>query len=164
MKTNTLSLGEIYILENAAMPDMVKIGYTEIGSEHRAAELSLVTGIPLPFNVAESFVVENPKQIEKVIHRHLDKYRVNKSREFFYLSKEEAYSEIGYVFFKTRDRKEIFSKLLTSLLRLGNKYPEKFGCRDRQDFLIILLKSIEECCGQNALIESLRSLDSSEII
>ena len=49
-------MGYVYILTNEAMPNLVKIGYTDRTPEERAAELykdqnSAVTGVRVPFDV-----------------------------------------------------------------------------------------------------------------
>lgn len=77
-------MGYVYILENPAMPDLIKIGYTTRTVEDRAIELYQgATGIPQPFVVAYKEACENPKKLEAAVHKKLSYYRVNKNREFF---------------------------------------------------------------------------------
>ena len=74
--------GCIYILENEAMPDLYKIGWTERSPEERAKELS-GTGLPSPYRVVFSKSTNLTGEVEKKIHKHLDEYRMRSNREFF---------------------------------------------------------------------------------
>jgi hypothetical protein len=69
-------------------PDMVKIGWTREHPSIRAINLQ-TSGVPTPFNVV--FVIKTPEgsKLEKIIHEHLKKYRVNSNREFFKISIDE---------------------------------------------------------------------------
>jgi hypothetical protein len=80
----------VYILESISMPDMVKIGYTKNNPEDRANQLSKSTGVPTPFNVVYSYSCFNGERIEKAVHKHFRKQRVNSQREFFYVNVDEA--------------------------------------------------------------------------
>ena len=80
----------VYILESEAMPEMVKIGYTKGDPIDRANTLSKSTGVPTPFNVVYSYSCFNGERIEKAVHKHFRKQRVNKQREFFYVDIDEA--------------------------------------------------------------------------
>jgi hypothetical protein len=79
------SEGYVYCLTNVCMPDIVKIGMTMDDPEIRAAELSSVTGVPSPFQVAISKRIVNPREKEKALHELLSSlgFRVNNKREFF---------------------------------------------------------------------------------
>lgn len=85
-------IGYIYFLTNIAIPGLIKIGHTTNSLEERLSQLNS-TGVPAPFHVAASFQVENPSQIEKIIHKKLNKHRYNKNREFFEISIKNAMSE-----------------------------------------------------------------------
>ena len=80
----------VYILESESMPDMIKIGYTKGDPIDRANALSKSTGVPTPFNVVYSYSCFNGERIEKAVHKHFRKQRVNKQREFFYVDLDEA--------------------------------------------------------------------------
>jgi hypothetical protein len=80
----------VYILESESMPDMIKIGYTKGDPIDRAHALSKSTGVPTPFNVVYSYSCFNGERIEKAVHKHFRKQRVNKQREFFYVDLDEA--------------------------------------------------------------------------
>ena len=80
----------VYILESTSMPEMVKIGYTKNDPGERANQLSKSTGVPTPFNVVYSYSCFNGERIEKAVHKHFEKQRVNSKREFFYVDVDEA--------------------------------------------------------------------------
>lgn len=80
----------VYILESFSMPGMVKIGYTKGDPIDRADQLSKSTGVPTPFNVVYSYSCFNGERIEKAVHKHFRKKRVNSQREFFYVELDEA--------------------------------------------------------------------------
>ena len=80
----------VYILESSSMPEMVKIGYTKNDPIERANQLSKSTGVPTPFNVVYSYSCFNGERIEKAVHKHFRKKRVNNQREFFYVTADEA--------------------------------------------------------------------------
>jgi len=75
------------------MPGLIKIGHTKTSVEERLAQLNS-TSVPVPFNLSASFHVLNPSEIEKSIHKALQPYRYNKSREFFNISARDAISEV----------------------------------------------------------------------
>ena len=68
---------------------MFKVGFTTKTPQKRAEELSKSTGVPLSFVVVESWKVNSPKEVEKIVHTALDKYRPNPQREFFKLKFEK---------------------------------------------------------------------------
>ena len=80
----------VYILESTSMPEMVKIGYTKNDPGERANQLSKSTGVPTPFDVVYSYSCFNGERIEKAVHKHFRKQRVNSQREFFYVDVDEA--------------------------------------------------------------------------
>ena len=80
----------VYVLESISMPEMVKIGYTKNDPTERANILSKSTGVPTPFNVVYSYSCFNGERIEKAVHKHFRKQRVNNQREFFYVNVDEA--------------------------------------------------------------------------
>ncbi len=75
--------GHIYILLNAAMPKLLKIGKTTKSPEARAAELSSATGLPTAFVVAFDVFVADCDEGEVRAHAQLQTYRVAGGREFF---------------------------------------------------------------------------------
>ena len=86
--------GYIYILINPSQTENLKIGRTSRDTEKRKNELSKAlkagTGVASDFVVAYDELVDNCVNIENKIHKKLDKYRVNKNKEFFKVSLKTA--------------------------------------------------------------------------
>ena len=83
----------VYILTNEAMPNLVKIGFTEKQTaQDRADQLyegymgTVGTGVPRRFDVVHEEYCDNPQDFETLIHEELDELRPNKDREFFTFS------------------------------------------------------------------------------
>lgn len=69
-----MSKGLVYILTNPCLDGWVKIGMTQRNDiEKRLQELNTPTNIPLSFRCYATYEVENPEQVEKSIHRLIDK-------------------------------------------------------------------------------------------
>ena len=75
--------GYIYVLSNPSMPDVYKIGRSINGGITRAKSIYSATGVPERFSVEFEILVENAPEVELLVHEALEKYRVNKDREFF---------------------------------------------------------------------------------
>jgi hypothetical protein len=75
--------GHVYILINARMPGLLKIGQTTRTPEERAQELSCGTAVPTPFAVAWSVPVSDCEAAERAVHARLAPYRDAPGREFF---------------------------------------------------------------------------------
>lgn len=73
-----------------AMPGLIKVGAATIDPMERARQLSASTSAALPFVLAYSRFVAFPFAVEAALHRELDPYRVNDSREFFRLPLHEV--------------------------------------------------------------------------
>lgn len=80
----------VYVLSNKSIPDQLKIGSTHKNPDKRAKQLSRGTGVPTEFKVEYAFKCFNAESAEKEIHKVLCDYRVNKDREFFAISLNEA--------------------------------------------------------------------------
>ena len=76
-------VGEIYILSKRSERDVLKIGFTTRSIYDRVNEINSATGIIEPFGVRAIWTVDDPRQIENMIHRQLEQYRIRKDREFF---------------------------------------------------------------------------------
>ena len=83
--------GWIYIITNNAMPGLVKIGFSRKDPILRASELG-GTGLPYPYVVIYDALVEDPQNIERLIHDQFQEKLENK--EWFKCSGEYAISEI----------------------------------------------------------------------
>ena len=77
------SFGFIYVLSNPEMDGVYKIGMTDRSPHMRASEISAATGVPQPFAVEYYAEVSAPTLYERMVHKKLERYRVNESREFF---------------------------------------------------------------------------------
>jgi hypothetical protein len=78
-----MSAGFVYILVNARMPDIIKIGASERHPQVKADELSAASGVPAPFVVAYYYGVADWAAAEALVHESLGKHRVSQDREFF---------------------------------------------------------------------------------
>ncbi len=78
----------IYILTNAAMPGLVKIGRTTGDVVERIKQLD-TTATPLPFECFYAAVVNDASVAERAMHKAFDDHRVRPSREFFRLSPDK---------------------------------------------------------------------------
>ena len=80
----------VYVLSNAAMPDLVKIGMTASeDAEARLAQL-YTTGVPFPFKLEFACRVANPDGVERALHTASAPNRVNSKREFFSIDAGQA--------------------------------------------------------------------------
>jgi T5orf172 domain len=92
-----MAAGHIYILVNAAMHGYLKIGLTTRTPDERARELSQGTSVVVPYSVAYSESVINCDVAERLIHTRLEKFRVNRGREFFHLPLRDAIRELSSI-------------------------------------------------------------------
>lgn len=86
--------GFIYILRNAAMPGLLKIGYSVKVPTERANEL-YTTGVPESFELAYYCLVENAEKLETQIHRNFSEYRHRSGREFFSIELEAVVQAVA---------------------------------------------------------------------
>jgi len=86
----------VYILENDAMPGLIKVGRTQNTVERRMAEL-YSTGVPLPFRCVHSVLVNDMVSVEGLMHTALWAYRENMSREFYRIPVEEAIATLDQI-------------------------------------------------------------------
>lgn len=86
---NQDAAGHLYILRNASIPGLLKIGFTCKTVERRVAQLSSSTSIPEPFQVVASFESHSAKIHEGQVHALLAERRAP-GREFFAISEESA--------------------------------------------------------------------------
>jgi len=80
-----MSFGYVYCLSNPSMPGILKIGYTERAMEERLQEAnsSGTWGPPTDYAIEVAKFVSEPNHKEKLIHKILEKDRVNPRKEFF---------------------------------------------------------------------------------
>lgn len=93
-------IGFIYVLSSPMYENCYKVGCSTIDPIERARQLSASSGVPYPFTVAYQRKVEYPFKVEAAVHRTLEPYRLNNSREFFrhplhkIIAKIEIYDEL----------------------------------------------------------------------
>lgn len=80
----------VYVLSNASMPGLVKIGMTEDQDASARVGQLFSTGVPLPFDVEYACRVDNPDEVEKALHQAFAPARINPRREFFRIAPEQA--------------------------------------------------------------------------
>lgn len=80
-----MSEGWIYVLVNSSMPGLLKVGKTSRDPEHRATELSSVTGVATPFVVIFQQHFGDCDAAEQFVHVKLQEcgFREANNREFF---------------------------------------------------------------------------------
>jgi hypothetical protein len=66
--------GWVYVMDNEAMPEVVKVGYTLDDPVNRAWELRS-TGNPYAYVVQYHALVDNPRAVEQAVHKKLDQFR-----------------------------------------------------------------------------------------
>lgn len=80
----------VYVMKNASMPGLFKIGRSGVPAR-RALELSSVTGVPTPFEIVatvECVSPERAQRVEAIAHAMLASWHINVRREFFELDHE----------------------------------------------------------------------------
>jgi hypothetical protein len=123
-------IGSIYVLSNAAMPGLLKIGFTQHSdTQTRVLQLSKQTAAPLPFILEFEHLVENPAQYEKLIHARLSHCRVAPDKEFFRVDVDSADKIIRKITTGTEDLD--VQKDLQNLVGLYRKYPGLFTIKDK---------------------------------
>lgn len=79
-------VGRLYVLGTDLYTkrgeEIVKIGITTGTVESRITQL-YTTGVPFRFRVIKDIETKNYYELEQSLHKLLDPYRINKSREFF---------------------------------------------------------------------------------
>lgn len=78
--------GIVYVLKTKTYTkdgkEIIKIGFTTQDIKKRVAQL-FTTGVPFEFHVHCSYKTKNFIELEQSLHKLLDPYKINKSREFF---------------------------------------------------------------------------------
>lgn len=86
----------IYILTNEYMPGLVKIGFTKNKPSERVKQINSATGVVDDFDVVFQYPCFNAHALEQEIHVYLEEngFRINKKKEFFNISVEQAVSVV----------------------------------------------------------------------
>ena len=82
----------VYVLTNAAMPGIVKIGMTDRPDVQQRMGDLYTTGVPLPFDCVIAREIEDraAAEIERALHTAFGPNRINPSREFFQVEPEQV--------------------------------------------------------------------------
>ena len=83
-------LSIVYVLSNAAMPGIIKIGRTSQSDAHLRIAQLYTTGVPLPFDLEYACNVPNADEVEKALHIAFAPHRLNPRREFFTMEAGQA--------------------------------------------------------------------------
>lgn len=97
--TDTKNYGIVYLLTNACMPGIVKIGKTSrTDLQNRMKEL-YTTGVPIPFECAYACRIKlsHMNKLESALHNAFEPNRLNKNREFFRIKPEQAMAIMQFV-------------------------------------------------------------------
>ena len=89
--------GIVYVLENAAMPGIVKIGKTSRDSVEKRLKELYSTGVPVPFDCVYAARVTNEEEVERAFHDAFGPYRINPKREFFEIESFQAIAVLRLV-------------------------------------------------------------------
>nr|WP_181717473.1 GIY-YIG nuclease family protein [Psychrobacter sp.]QJS05940.1 hypothetical protein [Psychrobacter sp.] len=77
--------GFIYVLTNAYIPNVYKIGYTTRNAVERAKEISRDTGVPGDWEVAREWPVMDAYKTEQYIFLEFKDYRIQKKEMFHFI-------------------------------------------------------------------------------
>ena len=88
-----MARGWVYVMSNPAFI-YLKIGQSAKDPQERASELSSATGVPMPYELVYSALVEEFRVVERDVHHRLASHRVNNNREFFDCSLDKAVETI----------------------------------------------------------------------
>lgn len=80
----------VYVLTNAAMVGLVKIGMTNQSDLSIRLKQLYTTGVPVPFECYYACKVRSAKQVEDALHFAFSGHRINPSREFFKMEPEKV--------------------------------------------------------------------------
>jgi hypothetical protein len=80
----------VYVLTNAAMPGLVKLGWSAQEDVSSRLTQLYTTGVPVPFDLVYVCRVENADEVENALHTAFGPNRVNPRREFFRIDPEQA--------------------------------------------------------------------------
>jgi len=89
----------IYVLTNSSMPGLCKIGFTQNTPSQRVKQINSATGVAEDFKVEYQYPCFNAHALEGEIHAYLERngFRVNKKKEFFNISLDQAVSVIDRI-------------------------------------------------------------------
>jgi len=113
--------GYVYILSNASMPGLLKIGKSRRGGRHRAKEI-YQTGVPTPFHLEFEIYTPDCDALEMYVHERLYQNRVSNSREFFEIEVSDAIANVTDAMLEDHEYAVVNSYLGSIDCTLGEMY------------------------------------------
>jgi len=89
--------GVVYILSNPAMPELIKIGFTEKKSINERMRELYTSALPYPFTCEYACRVNDARRVEATIHFAFESVRVNHQREFFKIDPDKIIAVLELV-------------------------------------------------------------------
>ena len=80
--------GHVYAIKNEYLPGLVKIGMSRNTVHERVRNLN--TAYPVDWEIVACESVQHVAAIERFLHAHFSEVRVNRNREFFRISEDDA--------------------------------------------------------------------------
>jgi hypothetical protein len=80
----------VYVLTNAVMPGVVKIGKTDKEDVAMRVKELFTTGVPVPYDCVYACTVDDNTIAERSMHDRFSEHRINPKREFFWLNPKTA--------------------------------------------------------------------------
>jgi len=119
-----MSLQVVYVLTNPAMPNLVKIGKTELQDVNLRLGQLYTTGVPFPFELAFACKVANAAEVERALHKAFAPNRVNPKREFFSIDAGQAIAilKLLHVDDATQEIEAMASGVLQEEVQAANQY------------------------------------------
>ncbi len=115
-----MAKGWIYVLSNETFTGLLKVGYSDRDPTARIEEL-FTTGVPTPFIIEYYGLVEEAREVEAAFHKKAEKFRKNKSREFFALTVYDAVRFIHHVL-EEQSKKILWEEYSNSLNSSSPRY------------------------------------------
>lgn len=119
-----MQLQVVYVLTNPAMPNLVKIGKTELQDVSLRLAQLYTTGVPFPFDLAYACKVPNAGEVERALHRAFAPNRVNPKREYFSIDAEQAIAilKLLHVEDATKEISDMASTIPEEEVQAANQY------------------------------------------
>jgi hypothetical protein len=156
-----MAKGFVYILRNAAMPGLLKIGFSVKVPTERAAEL-FTTGVPEPFELIYYCLVEDAGKLESQLHQSISAHRYRGDREFFSVELKFAVQSISALCKPEHEWYEEQSRPIGELPANTQPAPNDskiaISSRDEREGEIREMENFVEVATQRSLAQYVRSL------
>ena len=142
--------GWVYVISNAAMPGLVKVGFSMQDPALRAQELGH-TGTPHSYEVDYDVLVDGPEEAERLVHAALVEHREGK--EWFRCSVELAAAAIDQVIGD--------GKLAERWTRCRRPFVSTWVCQQCRHVVPRWLGQCPECDRWGTIVEGASPSDSA---